>query len=74
MRWGILVYVCMCIPNTFAAWLLNPGPRDRPGDEVTKSKGEVPQLADGSKLAVQAAEKEAAAMDEKAEPESKVCY
>ena len=27
VKWGILVYMCMCVPCLPLAWLLNPGPK-----------------------------------------------
>ncbi len=60
VRWGILVYVCMCVPNVLAAWLLNPGPRKPalalPAAEAAASAHEA--LLAGKVAAVERAEAE----------------
>jgi len=44
VRWGILVYICMCVPNVFAAWLLNPGPR-KPAAALPPSVIDIQKIA-----------------------------
>lgn len=48
LRYGILVYLIMCIPNVLMAWLLNPGPKKAQPKKLPSAAARPEQgMADG---------------------------